>query len=179
MSSETLDYHYGKHHRGYIDKLNELIVGTAYENLALEEIVRKSSGSIFNNAGQAWNHNFFWNCVTPHHHNISSSALLRIERGFKSLDVFQETFIKSGLEVFGSGWLWLIEEGDDLHIMATRNADSPLKKGEKAVLTCDLWEHAYYIDYRNDRQKYLESFVEIINWQFFEKNLHSAHKTAA
>lgn len=179
ISEETLAYHYGKHHKGYVDKLNELIEGTQFEGLPLSEIVKNSAGEVFNNAAQAWNHEFFWKCLTPNHHQMSSEVLQVVERDFGSVDQFQDKWITMGSEVFGSGYIWLVEDGGKLVMETTHNADNPIRQGKKPILTCDLWEHAYYIDYRNERKRFLESFTEIINWNFVEKNLHIAHRAVA
>lgn len=179
LSSETLDYHYGKHHKGYIDKLNKLIIGTHFENLPLEQVVLESTNAIFNNAAQAWNHAFFWKCMTPEHHHVPDRILFQVEKSFGSMDSFQGAFIKKGNEVFGSGWLWLVQNNDKLEFVASHDAHNPMKDGKHIILTCDLWEHAYYIDYRNERKRFLEAFVEIINWNFAEGNLKKALETAA
>ena len=171
LSVETIDYHYGKHHATYVATLNKLIAGTEFASMALEEIVRKSSGTIFNNAGQHWNHSFFWQCLAPVSSAEPSGALAgAITAGFGSFVSFKEKFIATALATFGSGWVWLVKDGaKGLSLESTSNAGSPLQQKKKPVLTCDVWEHAYYIDYRNNRAGYLEAFWKIINWKFAEK----------
>jgi len=173
MSRETLEYHYGKHHRGYVSKLNSLIAGTEFEDARLENIVRKSSGAIFNNAAQVWNHNFFWRCIGPEAGGDPPRELAKaIERGFGGVDAFKQLFKKAATEKFGSGWTWLIKTRDEqLAVLNTDDADNPLRSGDAPLLACDVWEHAYYIDYRNDRAKYLDAFWNIVNWKFVEENL--------
>jgi len=173
ISRETLEYHHGKHHRGYVNKLNSLIARTEFEDAALEDIVRKSSGSLFNNAAQAWNHGFFWRCLAPDGGGGPSREIGRaIELGFGGVDAFKQLFNKAAAEKFGSGWTWLIATRDGrLAVCSTDDADTPLRSGDRALLVCDVWEHAYYIDYRNDRAKYLDAFWNIVNWRFVEENL--------
>lgn len=179
MSRETLEYHYGKHHRGYVEKLNELIVGTPFWDQSLVEIVRGSSGPIFNNAGQAWNHEFFWRCLSPDRAPISPTLRARIAADFGALDAFEQELLDKGTELFGSGWLWLIEVEGKLEWKALPNADTPVKSGKHPLLACDLWEHAYYIDYRDGRPKFLEAFYKLVNWEFVENRLASAVARAA
>lgn len=165
ISKETLEYHYGKHHATYVTNLNNLIKGTEFENLSLEEIVKKSSGGIFNNAAQVWNHTFYWNGLTPQGSGAPSGPVAdAINAKWGSFDKFKEEFNKSALGNFGSGWTWLVQKGDALEIVNTSNAGTPLTTDAKALLTCDVWEHAYYIDYRNARAKYVEAFWNIVNW---------------
>jgi len=173
ISAETLEYHYGKHHRTYVDNINRLIVGTEFANLPLEEIVNKASGSIFNNAAQVWNHTFYWSCLSPKGGGQPSGALAAaIAKDLGSFDQFKEKFTKAAVTLFGSGWAWLVKNPDgSLAIEATSNADTPLRAGKKALLTCDVWEHAYYIDHRNARAKYVEAFWNLVNWNFVEQNL--------
>lgn len=173
MSQETLEYHYGKHHQAYVTNLNNLIPGTEFENLSLEEIIKKAgSGAIFNNAAQVWNHTFFWHCLTPNNTNEPNGHLAEaIDKAFGSLAQFKEAFTKAAIATFGSGWAWLVKNPDgSLAIQSTSNAGTPMTDGKKALLTCDVWEHAYYIDYRNARPKYVEAFWEIVNWDFVDKN---------
>jgi Fe-Mn family superoxide dismutase len=172
ISAETIDYHYGKHHKAYIDNLNKLIPGTEFENMSLEEIVQKASGGIFNNAAQIWNHTFYWNCLSPKGGGELSGELAgAITRSFGSLEEFKSKFTNAAVTQFGSGWAWLVQNPDgSLAVEATGNAENPLKRGEKALLTCDVWEHAYYIDYRNARAKYLEAFWNLVNWDFVAVN---------
>jgi len=174
ISKETLQYHYGKHHATYVNKLNGLIKDTPFEELSLEEIILQSDGGIFNNAAQIWNHTFYWNCLSDVHQQQPSSQLMKlIEGSFGSLEQFKEQFSTTACNHFGSGWAWLVQTREGaLKIMATANADLPMKHGEnKALLTCDVWEHAYYIDTRNSRPNYLENFWKIVNWDFVEKQL--------
>lgn len=173
ISPETLEYHYGKHHLAYVNNLNNLIPGTEFEHLPLEDIVKKAGpGAIFNNAAQVWNHTFYWHCLTPNKNKEPTGALAdAINETFGSLAQFKEQFIKTAIGTFGSGWAWLAKNSDDsLIIQSTSNAGTPLAEGKIALLTCDVWEHAYYIDYRNARPKYVDSFWEIINWDFVAKN---------
>lgn len=172
MSRETLEFHYGKHHKTYVDKLNELIKGTEFENASLEEIVKKSSGGIFNNAAQVWNHTFFWNCLSPQGGGEPKGALAdAIKQKWESIAAFKEAFTKSAVGNFGSGWAWLVKKADGtLDIVNTGNAATPLTGADKPLLTCDVWEHAYYIDYRNKRPDFLAAFWNLVNWEFAAKN---------
>jgi Fe-Mn family superoxide dismutase len=172
ISKETLEYHHGKHHKAYVDKLNELIVGTEFADMKLEEIVKKASGPIFNNAGQDWNHTFYWNSLTPKSSREPSGKLAdAINKKFGSFEEFKKLFTQTSVGTFGSGWGWLVKDADgSIELMSTSNAGTPMTSGKTALLTCDVWEHAYYIDYRNLRPKYLENFWEIVNWDFVEKN---------
>jgi len=173
MSRETLDYHYGKHHKGYVDKLNSLIAGTEVADASLEELVAESTGTVFNNAAQIWNHNFFWNCLSPQP-RTPDRELSKALDGLGGLESFQKQFDKAAIEVFGSGWAWLIKDGaQGLKIVTTSNANTPLRDGHVALLTCDMWEHAYYIDHRNDRSAYMKSFWSLVNWDFVAANLES------
>ncbi len=174
MSKETFEYHYGKHHQAYVTNLNNLIKGTEFENASLEDIVRKSQGGIFNNAAQVWNHTFFWNCMKPNGGGKPSGALAKaIDAKWGSFDAFKEAFTKSAVGNFGSGWTWLVGKGDgSVDIVNTSNAATPLTGSDKPLLTVDVWEHAYYIDYRNARPKFVETFLNnLVNWEFAEKNL--------
>jgi superoxide dismutase, Fe-Mn family len=171
MSRETLDYHYGKHHKAYVDKVNNLIGGTEFGDASLEELVAESAGEIFNNAAQVWNHTFFWNCLSPRRQSPGREISRALEAlgGFAS---FQTQFDKAASGLFGSGWTWLVKDArDTLKIMATANANTPLRDGHVPLLTCDMWEHAYYIDHRNDRAAYLENFWPLVNWEFVAANL--------
>ncbi len=173
ISAETLEYHHGKHHNAYVTNLNNLIPGTEYENLALEEIIKKApAGGVFNNAAQVWNHTFYWNCLAPNAGGEPSGAVAdAIAKAFGSFDAFKEKFSTSAATNFGSGWTWLVKNGDgSVEIVNTSNAGSPLTQDKKPLLTCDVWEHAYYIDYRNARPKYVESFWNLVNWEFVAKN---------
>ena len=173
ISPETIEFHYGKHHKAYVDKLNGLIPGTEFEKMTLEEIVKKSSGGIFNNAAQIWNHTFYWNCLTPKGGGAPSGNLAsEINKSFGSFDKFKEQFSQAALNQFGSGWAWLVKDSSgSLKIYSTSNAECPLTKGDKPLLTCDVWEHAYYIDYRNARPKYVETFFNLINWDFVSQQM--------
>lgn len=172
ISAETLDYHYGKHHQAYVTNLNNLIKGTEFENSPLEDIILKSSGGIFNNAAQVWNHTFYWNCLTPNRGGQPTGELAAaIDKAFGSLEDFKKQFSQKAVTTFGSGWAWLVKNKDgSLSIESTSNADTPMTKGLKALLTCDVWEHAYYIDYRNARPKYVDEFWNIVNWDFVAAN---------
>ena len=172
ISAETLEYHYGKHHQAYVTNLNNLIKGTEFENSPLEEIIVKSSGGIFNNAAQVWNHTFYWNCLTPNGSGAPSGELAAaIDKAFGSFEDFKKQFSQKAVTTFGSGWAWLVKNQDgSISIESTSNADTPMTKGQKALLTCDVWEHAYYVDYRNARPKYVEEFWKLVNWDFVAAN---------
>ena len=172
ISQETLEYHHGKHHNAYVTNLNNLIPGTEFENLSLEDIIMKSSGGVFNNAAQVWNHTFYWNCLTPNGSGAPGGALAEaIDATFGSFDAFKEAFNKSAVGNFGSGWTWLVKNADgSIEIFNTSNAGTPMTDGKKALLTVDVWEHAYYIDYRNLRPKYLEEIWKLVNWDFVAAN---------
>lgn len=168
ISKETLEYHYGKHHQAYVNNLNNLVKGTEFENMFLEDIIRKSSGGIFNNAAQIWNHTFYFNGFKPKGGGEPTGALAKaINDTFGSFTAFKEKFSQAAASQFGSGWAWLVRNAQGkLEIVATSNAGNPMTDGKTPLLTCDVWEHAYYIDYRNARPKYIEHFWEIINWDF-------------
>lgn len=172
ISRETLEYHYGKHHQTYVTNLNNLIKGTEFENSSLEEIVKKSSGGIFNNAAQVWNHTFYWNGLKPNGGGMPAGALAEaINQKWGSFDEFKKAFSVSCVGNFGSGWTWLVKKSDGtLDIVNTGNAATPLSGADKPLLTCDVWEHAYYIDYRNVRAKYVENFWNLVNWDFVAEN---------
>ena len=173
MSKETFEYHHGKHHQAYVTNLNNLIKGTEFEKATLEDIVRKSSGGIFNNAAQVWNHSFFWNCMKPNGGGAPGGALAEaIGRKWGSLDDFKKAFQTSAVGNFGSGWTWLVKKPDgSLDIVNTGNAATPLTGADRPLLCVDVWEHAYYIDYRNLRAKYVETFLaNLVNWDFAAKN---------
>ena len=174
ISEETLEYHYGKHHQTYVDKLNGLVEGTEDADKPLEEIIRNSSGGLFNNAAQVWNHTFYWNCLSPNGGGQPSGALAEaIDRDFGSFDNFVEKFNEAAVGNFGSGWTWLVQNPDgSLAILNTDDAGTPLTGDAKPLLTCDVWEHAYYIDYRNARPKYLEAFWNLVNWDFVASRLN-------
>lgn len=173
MSEETLDYHYGKHHNAYVEKANGMVEGTAHANAPLEEVILQADGGLFNNVAQIWNHSFFWNCLTPGGSTPSATLSNELERAFGSVDSFKEQFTANAVGTFGSGWGWLVKKADgSLAITSTANAGTPMTDGDRALLTCDVWEHAYYIDYRNARPKFLEAFWNLVNWDFVEKNLN-------
>lgn len=173
LSAETLDFHYGKHHQAYVTNLNNLTPGTEYEHLTLAEIIRKApAGAIFNNAAQVWNHTFYWNSLSPQGGGEPSGRLAEaIMRTFGSFAKFKEEFTRCAVGTFGSGWAWLVKNPDGtLGIVSTSNAGCPLTAGQTPLLTCDVWEHAYYIDYRNARPKYVEAFWNLVNWDFAARN---------
>jgi Fe-Mn family superoxide dismutase len=172
ISPETLEYHYGKHHQAYVNNLNNLIQKTEFENASLEEIIIKSSGAIFNNAAQVWNHTFYWHCLTPNSSQEPSGKLAdALTKTFGSFDEFKKKFSQTAITTFGSGWGWLVKNAQGaLEIVSTSNAGTPMAQKQQALLTCDVWEHAYYIDYRNARPTYVEKFWEIVNWDFVAEN---------
>ena len=173
ISRETLEFHYGKHHNTYVEKLNGLIKDTEWANASLEDIVRGSSGGVFNNAAQVWNHTFYWHCLSPNGGGAPSGKLAKaIDDAFGSFDKFKAEFSDKAVTLFGSGWAWLVKKPDgSLAIVQTGNAETPLTGDSKPLMTCDVWEHAYYIDYRNARPKYLEAFWNLVNWDFVASNL--------
>jgi Fe-Mn family superoxide dismutase len=172
ISAETIEYHYGKHHQAYVTNLNKLLPGSGFENNSLEEVIKKSSGAIFNNAAQVWNHTFYWHCLSPNGGGEPKGELASaIIKTFGSFVDFQEKFTQVAISTFGSGWAWLVtNQQGNLDIISTSNAGIPMTDNKKALLTCDVWEHAYYIDYRNVRPKYVESFWKLVNWQFVSEN---------
>ena len=173
ISKETLEFHYGKHHQAYVTNLNNLIKGGEFENASLEDIVRKASGGVFNNAAQVWNHTFFWSSMKPGGGGKASGALAAaIDKKWGSFDGFKEAFTKSAVGNFGSGWTWLVKKPDGgIDIVNTSNAGTPVTGSDKPLLTIDVWEHAYYIDYRNARPKFVETFLaSLANWDFAGKN---------
>jgi Fe-Mn family superoxide dismutase len=173
VSRETLDVHYNKHHRGYVEKLGELIATTNHAHATLDDIVRSSSGPIFDNAAQVWNHNFYWQSLSPEPTQVHGELAARIDRDFGSFNQFREAFTKAAKEHFGSGWAWLVEERrGTLAVITTHDAETPLESDTfKPLLTCDVWEHAYYIDHRNDRGAYLDAFWHVANWDFAARRL--------
>ena len=173
ISAETIDFHYGKNHQTYVTNLNNQIKGTEFENLSLEEIIRKSSGGMFNNAAQIWNHTFYWNCLSPKGGGEPTGKLAElINKAFGDFAKFKEEFTKVSVGTFGSGWGWLVQRPDgSLALVSTPNAATPLTGTDTALLTCDVWEHAYYIDYRNARAKYVEAFWNLVNWDFVADRL--------
>ena len=168
ISAETIDFHYGKHHQTYVTNLNKMIEGTEFESMDLEAIIRKSQGGMFNNAAQVWNHTFYWNCLSPKGGGEPTGALAEaINKAFGSFAQFKEQFSQTAITTFGSGWGWLVQRPDgSLALVSTPNAATPLTGSDKPLLTCDVWEHAYYIDYRNARPKYVEAFWNLVNWDF-------------
>ncbi|MFK7885381.1 MAG: superoxide dismutase [Gammaproteobacteria bacterium] len=172
ISKETLEYHYGKHHNAYVTNLNNMIEGTDFANASLEETVRNSEGGMFNNAAQIWNHTFYWHCLSPNGGGAPSGELAAaIDKAFGSYDAFKDEFTKKSLTLFGSGWAWLVRREDgSVAIEQTTNADTPLTGADKPLLTCDVWEHAYYVDYRNARPDYLKAFWSLVNWDFASDN---------
>lgn len=173
ISTETIEYHYGKHHQTYITNLNNLIKGTAFENKTLEEIIKSSDGGILNNAAQVWNHTFYWHCLSPNAGGEPTGVIAQaIVSNFGSFAEFQQQFTDAATKNFGAGWTWLVKKSDGkLAIVNTSNAATPLTSSDKPLLTVDVWEHAYYIDYRNARAKYLENFWALVNWKFVAENL--------
>ena len=173
ISAETLDYHYGKHHKTYVDNLNKQIEGTEFAELPLEAIIRKAQGGMFNNAAQIWNHTFYWHCLKPNGGGEPTGKLKEaIDKAFGDFAKFKEEFTKVAVGTFGSGWGWLVQRPDGaLALVSTSNAATPLTGEDTPLLTCDVWEHAYYIDYRNARPKYLEAFWNLVNWDFAASNL--------
>lgn len=173
ISKETLEYHYGKHHQTYVTNLNKLVEGTESATLSLEALVKTSSAGVFNNAAQVWNHSFYWECLSPNGGGEPTGALLEaINRAFGSFAAFKEQFTQASITTFGSGWGWLAQDADgQLKIISTSNAANPMTSGLTPLLTCDVWEHAYYIDYRNRRPDYLNAFWALVNWDFVASNL--------
>ncbi len=172
ISQETLEYHHGKHHQTYVTNLNNLIKNTEFADASLEKIIMQSSGGLFNNAAQIWNHSFYWNCLSPNGGGEPNGAIAdAIQQSFGSFDSFKEAFSKTAITTFGSGWGWLVKNADgSLALSSTSNAGTPMRNDETALLTCDVWEHAYYVDYRNARPKYVEAFWNLVNWDFVAKN---------
>jgi superoxide dismutase, Fe-Mn family len=173
ISAETIEFHYGKHHATYVANLNKLIAGTEFAEASLEDIVKKASGGIFNNAAQVWNHTFYWNCLSPKGGGEPTGALAdAINKSFGSFAAFKEKLTNAAITQFGSGWAWLVKNPDgSLAIEQTSNAGTPLKDGKKPILTVDVWEHAYYVDYRNARAAYVEAYWKLVNWGFAAANL--------
>ncbi|HQT95777.1 MAG: superoxide dismutase [Fe] [Acidobacteria bacterium 37-65-4] len=177
ISAETIDFHYGKHHQAYVTNLNNLTAGTPWESKALEEIVLAAKDALFNNAAQVWNHTFYWNGLKPGGGGTPTGVLAdAIAGAFGGFDAFKEQLTKAAVGHFGSGWAWLVLAGGKLAIESTANAGCPLREGKTPLLTCDVWEHAYYIDYRNARPKYVDAFWGLVNWDFVAANLTAAKK---
>ncbi|MFG1486498.1 Fe-Mn family superoxide dismutase [Halobacteriovorax sp. RZ-1] len=173
ISAETIEYHYGKHHNAYVTKLNAAIPGTEFENMTLEEIIMKSTGGLFNNAAQVWNHTFYWNCLAPNAGGEATGAVAdAINAKWGSFDKFKEEFSNSAATNFASGWTWLVKtKSGELEIVNTDDAQTPMTDGHTALMTIDVWEHAYYVDYRNARPSYIEAFWKLVNWDFVNSNL--------
>lgn len=172
ISAETLEYHHGKHHRAYVNKLNDLVKGTKFEKMDLVEIILSSEGTLFNNAAQAWNHSFFWNCMSPNGGKEPTGKVAElINKKWGSYDKFKEEFKAQATSNFGSGWTWLVQGKNGVEIMNTSNADTPKAHNMKALLTLDVWEHAYYIDYRNKRPEFVDAFWNVVNWDFVNQNI--------
>ncbi len=173
ISRETLEFHYGRHHKAYVEKLNSLIPGSGFEGASLEEIVRRAKGAIFNQAAQVWNHTFYWHSLNPKGGGRPTSALAdAINKSFGSVEAFQKEFSDKAAGLFGSGWVWLVKKPDgELAISQTSNAENPLTGADRPLLACDVWEHAYYIDYRNARPMYIEAWWKLVNWEFGAANL--------
>ena len=172
ISERTLDFHYGKHHHAYLGKLNAAVDGKDLANKSLEELIKTQSGGLFNAAAQVWNHTFYWNSLSPKGGGAPSGPIAEaIAEAFGSFDAFKEKFSAAAAGHFGSGWAWLVLDGSDLAIVDTHDAGCPLVDGKKPLLTCDVWEHAYYLDYQNARPKYIEAWWNLVNWEFANKNL--------
>ena len=178
ISEQTLEFHYGKHHQTYVTNLNNLVQGSENESKSLEELIKMSAAKadmadIFNNAAQVWNHTFFWNCMKPNGGGQPTGVLLeKINASFGSYEKFAADFKQAALTQFGSGWAWLVQDGNDLKITKTANADLPMAHGQQALLTCDVWEHAYYLDYQNRRADFVQTFLDhLVDWNFVEKKL--------
>lgn len=173
ISEQTVNYHYGKHHKTYVDKVNKLTEGTSFEDATLEEIVKKAEGGIFNNGAQVWNHTFYWHSLSPDGGGMPGGKLKEaIDRDFGSFEKFKEEFTASATTLFGSGWTWLVMKGDGkLDIINESNAGNPLRNGMKPLLTCDMWEHAFYLDRQNRKPEYLDAFWKLVNWDAAEKRI--------
>jgi len=173
ISERTLEFHYGKHHNAYVTNLNKLVPGTGFENASLEDIIRKAEGAVFNNGAQVWNHTFYWNCLKPDGGGEPTGKLLEvINNSFDSFEAFKEKFSTAAATLFGSGWAWLVQNAyGDLEIVKERNAGNPLRNGLTPLLTCDVWEHAYYIDKKNRRPDYIADFWNLVDWEAVSKRL--------
>jgi superoxide dismutase, Fe-Mn family len=165
ISAETLRLHHGKHHRKYVDTMNQLLEKEGVQAASLEELVRMAKGKLFNNAAQAWNHDFYWHSLSPKRQRPAGALLNRLEKDFGSYDAFAGKFAAAATGQFGSGWAWLVEKDGRLEVMATANADTPMAQGIRCLLTVDVWEHAYYVDYRNERERYVSAILERLNWE--------------
>ena len=171
ISAETLKLHHGRHHKKYIDTTNQLLEREPLAASSLEDVVRQAKGKLFNNAAQAWNHDFYWHSLSPRRQRPAGALLHRLEKDFGSYERFADAFAAAANGQFGSGWAWLVEKDGRLEVLATPNADTPMAHGTRCLLTVDVWEHAYYVDYRNERERYVSAIVDRLNWQFAEKNL--------
>jgi Fe-Mn family superoxide dismutase len=172
ISAETLNLHHGKHHKKYVDTMNQILEKERVSGGSLEDIVRNSTGKLFNNAAQAWNHDFYWHSLSPRSSKPSAMLMRRIEKDFGSYDKLAKQLAEAASNHFGSGWAWLVKKQSGLAIVTTANADTPMARGDACLLTIDVWEHAYYVDYRNEREKYLKAVIgELLNWEFAEKNI--------
>ncbi|HYX66659.1 MAG TPA: superoxide dismutase [Burkholderiales bacterium] len=172
ISAETVRFHYGKHHRKYVETANQMLEQQHVQAQTLEELVRSSTGKLFNNAGQVWNHNFYWQSLSPRPGKPGGALRSQLERDFGSYEAFVDKFSAAAIGQFGSGWAWLVQKDGKLEVLATPNAESPMAKGIRCLLTVDVWEHAYYIDYRNERDRYVKALIEQrLNWEFAERNL--------
>ena len=173
ISKETLEYHYGKHHQAYVTNLNKLVADSDFATMTLEDVIKKSSGGIFNNAAQVWNHTFYWHCLSPNGGGEPTGKLAdAINHAFGSFAAFQEQFTQAAITTFGSGWAWLVQDKQgNLKITSTSNAGTPMTDELTALMTCDVWEHAYYIDYRNARPNYMNAFWHLVNWDFVASNM--------
>ena len=175
LSRETLEFHYGKHHKTYVDKTNKLLEDSELKDAPLDEIVMRASGGLFNNAAQVWNHNFFWNCLAAAPSKPDKAVQAALAKAFGSFDAFMDQFSEHAVSLFGSGWTWLARDSDgSLEIVNTSNAACPLTEQRQPLLVCDVWEHAYYIDHRNDRLRYLQNYWQLVNWDFVADNLGAA-----
>jgi Fe-Mn family superoxide dismutase len=175
ISPETLALHHGKHHKKYVDTMNQLLQKEAVRGATLADVVRSAKGKLFNNAAQAWNHDFYWHSLSPKKTRPSAALARRIDADFGSYDKLTDQLANAAADQFGSGWAWLVEDGGKLAIVTTANADTPMAHGKKCLLTIDVWEHAYYVDYRNERERYLSAVIgERLNWEFAERNLGRA-----
>lgn len=181
ISEETLNYHYGKHHQAYVNNLNKLVEGTEFQNATLEDVVKQSSGGIFNNAAQIWNHTFYWHSMSPNGGGEPGSDVAdALTENFGSVAEFKDEFTKAAATRFGSGWAWLVKNPDgSFDVLSTPNADTPLTTDATPLLTCDVWEHAYYIDTRNDRPKYISNFWNLVNWDFIAQNMTATSTTTS
>ena len=171
ISAETLKLHHGKHHKKYVDTANQLLEKEPLKAGSLEEVVRQAKGKLFNNAAQAWNHQFYWHSLSPKRQRPAGALLHRLEKDFGSYEKFADAFSQAAIGQFGSGWAWLVDKGGRLEVVATANADTPMAQGIRCLLTLDVWEHAYYVDYRNERERYVSAILDRLNWEFAEKNL--------